>query len=143
MIHSFANRSNMLRKNSIFKERLFSVGRNLKMGRETKLNKYIRHFRSERFDITCITKVTDQYLNDTIGLLDRRLKKSQISQEQYHSRITEIENIRNEITNFQEGIKNEENSQTRIELIRKFKQIFEKYKENHETCKVISLILHI
>ncbi|CAG8739595.1 3003_t:CDS:2, partial [Racocetra fulgida] len=73
------------------------------MTRETKLKKYTRKFRSEKGDIA---QVTNQYLEDTSKLLGRKLRRREISQEEYEIRIKEIEQIKNAINDLQIQIKN-------------------------------------
>ena len=72
------------------------------MTRETKLKKYTRQLRSGNCDIA---KLTNQYLEDTVNLLKRKLKRSNISKEEYESRLIEITNLRNEISDLQDKIK--------------------------------------
>ncbi|CAG8669868.1 21079_t:CDS:2 [Dentiscutata erythropus] len=72
------------------------------MTRETKLKKYTRQLHSGNCDIA---KLTNQYLEDTVNLLKRKLKRSNISKEEYESRLIEITNLRNEISDLQDKIK--------------------------------------
>ncbi|CAG8508873.1 25842_t:CDS:2 [Gigaspora rosea] len=73
------------------------------MTRETKLKKFTRQLRSGNCDIA---KVTNQYLEDTVKLLCRRLRRKEISENDHSIRIKEIENLKNETNQLQIQIKN-------------------------------------
>ncbi|CAG8684918.1 6983_t:CDS:2 [Racocetra fulgida] len=73
------------------------------MTRETKLKKFTRQLRSGKCDIA---NVTNQYLEDTVKLLCRKLRRNEISKNEHSIRIKEIENLKNEINRLQIQIKN-------------------------------------
>ncbi|RIB01891.1 hypothetical protein C2G38_2050500 [Gigaspora rosea] len=73
------------------------------MTRETKLKKFTRQLRSGKCDIA---NVTNQYLEDTVKLLCRKLRRNEISKNEHSIRIKEIENLKNEINQLQIQIKN-------------------------------------
>ncbi|CAG8637099.1 9132_t:CDS:2 [Cetraspora pellucida] len=72
------------------------------MTRENKLKKYSRKLCSGQCDIA---QFTIQYLEETVKLLNRKLKQNDITKREYNSRIIEIEKLQTEINDLRSLVK--------------------------------------
>ncbi|CAG8845820.1 34499_t:CDS:1, partial [Racocetra persica] len=72
------------------------------MTHENKLKKYSRKLRLGQCDIA---QFTIQYLEETVKLLNRKLKQNDITKREYNSRIIEIEKLQTEINDLRSLVK--------------------------------------
>ncbi|CAG8756332.1 3762_t:CDS:1, partial [Racocetra persica] len=69
---------------------------------ENKLKKYSHKLRSEQYDIA---QFTIQYLEETLKLLNCKLKQNDITKREYNSRIIKIEKLQTEINDLRSLVK--------------------------------------